>query len=343
MPDYDIRVGDCISVMESMPENSIDALVTDPPAGISFMGKAWDRHNRYEPRTYRACELYSMLVGLLDMEPWEAGFVAFTVDWASQALRVLKPGAHGLVWALPRTSDLTGIGLRAAGFEIRDNVYHLFSTGFPKGVNLGGGFNTALKPAAEEWILVRKPFDNTVTTNVWQYGTGRINIDACRVPVDDGAILGGRWPANVVHDGSDEVVSLFPVTPPGKRAHRGAAINGNIFSAPKYESTLRGHDDSGGSAARFFYMAKASKRDRDEGLEEHNQHPTVKATALMQWLVRLVTPIGGTVLDPFMGSGSTGKACMMEDFNFTGIERDEEYFNIAKARIRAARLPILNA
>lgn len=303
MPD--LHLGDCMDIMAGMDSNSVDALITDPPAGIAFMGKAWDKHNRYEPRSYRAQETYSMLVGVLDMEPWEAGFVAFTIDWALEALRVLKPGAHGLVWALPRTSDLTGIGLRAAGFEIRDNVYHIFSTGFPKSFDIGkgidakhgatrkvvatvkktpsaasenmndgwrrpwaedhpktmditepatddartwDGWGTALKPAAEEWILIRKPFSGNVVDNVLGWGTGAINIDACRVPITDGAILGrnnkpgsngwknssggptnailygepnGRWPANVVTDGSDEVVNMFPETLPGKRAHRG--------------------------------------------------------------------------------------------------------------------------
>lgn len=117
----------------------------------------------------------------------------------------------------------------------------------------------------------------------------------------------------------------------------GAGINGNTFFAPEYESTVRGYDDSGGSAARFFYIAKASKKDKGDG----NPHPTVKATELMRWLVRLVTPPNGIVLDPFMGSGSTGKACAIEGLNFVGVERDQEYFEIAKARIEAAQLPIL--
>lgn len=257
------------------------------------------------------------------------------------------------------------------------------------------GWGTALKPAAEEWILIRKPFTGTVAANVLQWGIGGINIDACRVPINDGATMArnnkpgsndwknssggmnsaalhgepnGRWPANTVHDGSDVIVDQFPETGKSKAAHRGAAINGNIFLAPKYESTVRGHDDNGGSAARFFYCAKPDDADRNEGLERfeqvtvndgrktdidnpyqsgttlrNNPHPTVKSTELMRWLTRLVTPEGGTVLDPFMGSGSTGKACNIEGFDFIGIEREEIYFQVAKCRIEATNLPLFVA
>ena len=184
------------------------------------------------------------------------------------------------------------------------------------------GWGTALKPAMEPITVARKPLCGTVAENVLRHGTGGINVDGCRVGVDGGTAKGnppkaesngiyghgingacdildigkGRWPANLIHDGSDEVVGLL------------------------------------GSAARFFYCAKASKRDRGEG----NRHPTVKPTDLMRYLCRLVTPPGGTVLDPFMGSGSTGKAAMLEGFRFIGIEREAEYVEIAKARIQAA-------
>ena len=158
------------------------------------------------------------------------------------------------------------------------------------------GWGTALKPGWEPIIVARKPLCGTVAENVLRHGTGGINVDGCKV-----AGPSGRWPANVIHDGSDEVTGLFP-----------------------------------NDAARFFYCPKASRRDRDEGLEGVvNCHTTVKPTALMRYLCRLVTPPGGVVLDPFTGSGSTGKAAILEGFRFIGIEREAEYVEIARARIRA--------
>jgi DNA modification methylase len=254
------------------------------------------------------------------------------------------------------------------------------------------GWGTALKPALEPITVARKPLIGTVAANVLEHGTGALNVDGCRV---DGVVTTnplvrnvggfgsgglsnqthppksvvsqGRWPANLIHDGSDEVVRLFPQSTAGTETkERG---KGGIWSpstgtpaGPQYGDT--------GSAARFFYCAKASKKDRDEGLDmspdrfmaasnqaqaqlkrgiiheaesgvntvkvRKNNHPTVKPTALMRYLCRLVTPLGGTVLDPFMGSGSTGKAAVLEGFNFVGIEREAEYVEIAKARIAAA-------
>lgn len=276
----------------------------------------------------------------------------------------------------------------------RDKIYHAFGTGFPKSHNLGGewqGWGTALKPAIEEWWLMRKPLsEGTVAANVLEHGTGAINIDGCRVETDssvddprlggagawktdkaalnvyEGGYAGkdiassalGRWPAHFIHDGSDEVAGLFPVT-------------GDKGSAARFFKSCP-MDDEAAEVARLMYCAKASKRDRDEGLEgfaskatafsnqaqaemkrgnlEHddgksgmnrvqmrkNTHATVKPTDLMRYLCRLVTPPGGVVLDPFMGSGSTGKGAMLEGFQFIGIEREAEYLEIAKARIEDA-------
>lgn len=139
---YSLYCGDCIDVMRSFAPDSFDTLVSDPPAGVAFMGKVWDNHTRYEARTDKGQRTLDALA-LLDLEPWAAGFVAFTVDWAVEALRCLKPGAMGLVWALPRTSDLTGLGLRLAGFEVRDNVYHLFGSGFPKSHDISAAIDKA--------------------------------------------------------------------------------------------------------------------------------------------------------------------------------------------------------
>jgi site-specific DNA-methyltransferase (adenine-specific) len=251
------------------------------------------------------------------------------------------------------------------------------------------GWGTALKPAHEPIVVARKPLIGTVAANVLTYGTGGLNIDASRVGNEEivttngkgfagsfeggvndngGSTHQGRWPANVIHDGSDEVVALFPTNTNISKGVRGRGSD--IYANGKgFANTLAevgqdiGYGDSG-SAARFFYCAKASKRDRNEGLDgfeakrDHdgrqeggvggsnprnrtntakvNHHPTVKPTELMRYLCRLVTPPKGIVLDPFMGSGSTGKAAMYEGFEFIGIELTDEYLPIAKARIEFA-------
>lgn len=251
------------------------------------------------------------------------------------------------------------------------------------------GFGTALKPACEFFTLCRKPLsESTVAKNVLKWGTGGINIDGCRVSAEDakegrkrhgGGIAGngssfelpdskgeqpaGRFPANLIHDGSQEVLELFPETKGAGNTKPSSITAGNsmfgIGDTGKRNPKIKG--DNGGSAARFFYCAKASKKDREEGLQgfeekkagamtgkeyrddrptNHpmlkNTHPTVKPTALMSYLCRLITPTGGVVLDPYMGSGSTGKAAVREGFSFVGIELDHQYYDISKARIENA-------
>ena len=223
------------------------------------------------------------------------------------------------------------------------------------------GWGTALKPSLEPITVARKPLsEKTVAANVLKWGIGGINIDGCRVETSDlrGKVYNnqntgwkctsppsvqkghetGRFPANLIHDGSDEVEAGFPQTSSGKLNRANIKAENKIFSKFVGERTGE-YEANSGSASRFFYCAKASKKDRDEGLNGvgKNNHPTVKPTKLMQYLVRLVTPKGGTVLDPFMGSGSTGKACKLEEFDFLGIEKEEEYYEIAKARIDAVK------
>jgi len=363
--------GDCLEELKKLPDNSVDSVVSDPPYGISFMGKKWD----YDvPR----------------VEVWQ------------EVLRVLKPGGHALVACGTRTQHRMAVNLEDAGFEIRDIVAWVYGSGFPKSLNIGkavdklqgnereevgiykspegtsgksdgsgsnfgiGGLNmqtkgtsewegwgTALKPAMELWTLCRKPLEEkTVAENVLRWGTGGINIDGSRIgtetrtyggmsankpdvgtfrddnwkPKDIEVTVNGRFPANLIHDGSDEVVSGFP-----------------------------------NNAQRFYYTAKASKSERNKGLEGfeekrdtdrdndsielanrlHNKtnlknfHPTVKPVSLMRYLCRLITPKNGTVLDPFMGSGSTGIGAKLEGFQFIGMELDPEYTKIAEARIEA--------
>jgi DNA modification methylase len=220
------------------------------------------------------------------------------------------------------------------------------------------GWGTALKPAHEPIVVARKPLVGTVAANVLTYGTGGLNIDASRVSgeavpinkLEEWSGFGqkiepdyeqtintqGRWPANVIHDGSDEVVELFPTNAGGGHWTKTKTTGFGEFGGGSSEYFGPGEKDGKGSAARFFYCAKANKRDRNEGVEASNNHPTVKPTDLMRYLCRLVTPPNGNVLDPFMGSGSTGKAAIYEGFTFVGIEMTDEYLPIAKARIEFA-------
>lgn len=529
-----LREGDALEEMRALESESVDSVVTDPPYGLSFMGKRWD-------------------------------YDVPSVDIWAECLRVLKPGGHLLAFAGTRTQHRMAVRIEDAGFEIRDMIAWLYGSGFPKSLDVskaidkaagavrevvgcavygdghvqrsaesigyGGsdpavdarlltapatdaaaqwqGLGTALKPALEPITVARKPMAGTVAENVLQFGTGALNIDGCRVPTNGEIVLihnapagtfaggeagrgsdtseyresPGRWPANVIHDGSDEVVGLFPQSKDGvavrhrsggKNCHSAApkpplpdlgyggggsaarffkqievtdaewlenlspaliadstlsmskladaiaqsdaAISAlpegrqlNVLKAPSTsvtpseskliatsvitaiqsiasasllaqqperlslshshvsvvarqtptgimmitaslsssagcaesitfsitpKSLAVGEKVCGQSSARFMYCAKASRKDRNEGCEG-NGHPTVKPTNLMRYLCRLVTPPGGVVLDPFAGSGSTGKAAVLEGFRFIGIEREAEYVKIAKARISA--------
>jgi DNA modification methylase len=407
--------GDCRDLLRTLPDASIDSIVTDPPYELGFMGKSWDSTG-----------------------------IAYQVDVWRECLRVLKHGGHLLAFGGSRTYHRLACAIEDAGFQIRDQIMWVYGSGFPKSLNIskaidktenpetwennayGGGnskceecgkwmisgspckcpkpvveyktaeakqwegWGTALKPAHEPIVLARKPLDGTVAQNVLWYGTGALNINECRVhrAEDDVSIAGhrtvtfgtqetssggdgsggwsqndaGRFPANFIHDGSDEVLEMFPQAGGGfgKRGKlNGGATN---WGFDGHGQTV-GYGDSG-SAARFFYCAKASKTDRNEGLNDFapkrdadriatdgaggenprnrtntakvNHHPTVKPTTLMRYLIRLVTPPDGTVLDPFTGSGSTGKAAILEGFKFVGIEQDADYVRIAESRIKYA-------
>lgn len=412
--------GACELVLPALDASSIDACVTDPPYGIRFMGKAWDGadiEKRYREANTKASGRIrtGMAAAAGKYDRRNSANLAFQLwceEWAAHLFRVLKPGAHMVCFGSPRTYHRLTCGLEDAGFEIRDGLQWLFGSGFPKSHNLEGeheGWGTALKPANEPIVLARKPLEGTVAENMAKYGTGALNIEGCRVgtgstkrtkqgganqfpheddswqpkTVEVGSDL-GRWPANVLHDGSDEVLAAFPEAP-GQIADASSSSSSrktqNVYGAMK-----RGNEASGqrryveaggtnfaalpgarrgdeGSAARFFYVAKASREDRNDGCDhlpmrqsgmvsntsgQHvtrrdggapgpaaNNHPTVKPTELMRYLCRLITPPGGTVLDPFMGSGSTGRGAFLEGFNFIGIERDAQWLPIAEARIRA--------
>ena len=372
---FDIRHGDCREVLKQLPDCSVDAIVTDPPYELGFMGKAWDSTG-----------------------------VAYQVEVWQECLRVLKVGGHLLAFGGSRTYHRLACAIEDAGFQIRDQIMWVYGSGFPKSLNIGKqegcetwqGWGTALKPAHEPIVMARKPLVGTVAQTVLTHGTGGINIDGCRVGRADGddssagnrtanfatqeTMSGGngsggwsqndmgRFPANFIHDGSDEVLELFPQSNGGAFPKKS-----NVPTGRHYEGGWGAVDNGSrtemgdGSAARFFYCAKASKKDRNEGLDgftirnnkfgnqkngddlgngsvndkftnqpQANHHPTVKPTDLMRYLCRLITPPNGTVLDPFTGSGSTGKAATLEDFNFIGIEQSAEYVEIATARINHA-------
>lgn len=396
--------GDCIEKMKELDENSIDAIVTDPPYGLAFMGKSWD--------TFDA-----------------KGYQEFSNRWATEALRVLKPGGHLLAFSGTRTYHRMAVGIEDAGFEVRDCIAWVYGNGFPKSHNIGvavdklqgnerevvggrlgtdfsdaqfvqqgsmmqrhhkaprtvvkvtrgnspwEGWGTALKPSLEPIVVARKPFKGSVAENVLRWGTGGINVDGCRIGTKGGtakdnppkdksngiygdgingncdiiSLDADRFPANLIHDGSDEVVGLFPETTSGGgvKANKGTVGLYGIASNVTTE-----FEPNTGSAARFFYCAKAHKKERDAGLDDlnkvvaggmkdrqdgsfdgnvsmgRNHHPTVKPIDLMRYLIRLVTPPNGIVLDPFAGSGSTGCAAVMEGKQYILMEMDPEFADI---------------
>ena len=299
-----LYLGDSNEVLSEI--KCVDAVVTDPPYGLSFMGKQWD----YD---------------VPQKELWEKVYQA------------IKQGGHLLSFFGSRTYHRGVIPIEDVGFEIRDQLMWLYGSGFPKSYNIGKkieeyeGWGTALKPAHEPIVMARKPFKGSVAENVLEHGTGGINIDECLVGGEQ-----GRFPANVMHDGSDVVKDIFPDTKPA--GNKSAFTNKNLeYNATSYKlsnyKNPKIQGDIGGSASRYFYCAKASKKDREGG----NNHPTVKPTELMRYLCRLVTPKDGVILDPFMGSGSTGKGALLEGFEFIGIEMDREYFDIACARLESVQ------
>lgn len=417
---YELHTGDCLKVLPRLPAKFADAVVSDPPYGLGFMGKNWDH-------------------GVPGQPFWE------------MIKRAVKPGAYLLAFGGTRTFHRLAVAIEDAGWEIRDTIVWCYGSGFPKSLDVSkaidgvygaereirsqgvpvkrmipgadqnrtgswikdngrefiptetapttdaakqwAGWGSALKPAWEPIIVAQRPLSESgIAENVLRHGVGGLNIDGCRVGTTDklgrpyggdneiygeykmergtrtGDELTGRFPANLIHDGSDEVEAVFPNTgkSTGGKGIASGLIDGDIYGS--YSGENKGRNAGGlgdsGSASRFFYCAKASKADRDEGLEgfeekesaamqgnlvngQHlagngapietpsraNVHPTVKPVSLMRYLCRLVTPPGGMILDPFMGSGSTGKAAMYEGFRFTGIELEEEYLEIAKARI----------
>jgi DNA modification methylase len=451
---YQILLGNNLDILPTLPDNSVDSIVTDPPYELGFMGKKWDSSG-----------------------------IAYSVELWQQCLRVLKPGGHLLSFGGTRTWHRVAVGIEDAGFEIRDSMAWLYGSGFPKSLDVSKaidkaagaerevvglkpdwvrlrsaeierfkngeptimnqrnrnlapefykteaaagynnpdkgaeitapstseaqqwqGWGTALKPAFEPIVVARKPIEGTVANNVLKWGTGGLNIDGSRIgttvetwpssrsyasgqmqpghvgeTIKTGPAPAGRWPANIILDpytaellDEQSGTSNSPATYVRKADGFGQSSYGIGEGAGK---TSLNFGDTGG-ASRFFYVAKASKRDRNEGLDElpervkpygnrdevpeegdregsvndkfttqpaKNFHPTVKPTTLMEYLIKLVTPPGGVVLDPFTGSGSTGKAAILQGFDFIGIEMTEEYLRIIEGRLKHAEQLVAEA
>lgn len=417
-----ILLGDCMERLKELEENSVDAVVTDPPYGWRFMGKAWDNADIMKKAVQgkRPGDTYIGVDGVTrktrNQTAEAAGkydqslkgneaFSAWTELYAKEILRVLKPGGHALIFCGPRTYHAMAFGVERAGFEIRDMLSWIFGSGFPKSHNLKGdwqGWGTALKPSVEPIVLARKPLsEKTVAANVLRWGVGGLNIDASRIgyqneadfenakggnagsanrsmdgwglksaiPQSQKISAQGRWPANLIlgcecfseidaAEGSDHGPDC-PVKLLDEQS-------GHLHGSGNKSDIGDGKDAKGGGASRFFYVAKASKRERNAGLEgmalksyktgcggampidddgnerdrfqaqAQNTHPTVKPLKLMEYLCKLICPPGGTVLDPFAGSGSTGVAAFRLGFKFIGIEMSEEYAEIAKRRLEHA-------
>ena len=414
-----IHHGDLFDVLPTLEAESVDACVTDPPYGIGFMGKEWDSFLPSKAAKKAGLRQYGNLprwkesnpnlkgrkvngaisASQIEYDRTLAGQVAFqewTGRWASEVLRVLKPGAHLIVCGAPRSFHRMACGLEDAGFEIRDCLSWLYGQGFPKSLNLGDGVGTALKPSWEPCVLARKPFKGSIASMLKRFGTGGLNIDVCRIEgvkqdmraipkATDPSIFKtssatgtglmsdiGRWPANVILD--EEAAAMLDemtgeLTSGDYSGERSSDKTRHVFgtfagTGPRVEG---GHLGDRGGASRFYYVAKPSREERDFGIFDlaqqsggdatdrtdgsaglnspragagrtggaRNIHPTVKPVELMRWLVKLITPVGGTVLDPFMGSGTTGMACRYELREFIGIEREAEYVAIAERRIAA--------
>jgi DNA modification methylase len=381
----ELHHGDCLDVLTTLAEGSVDAVVTDPPYGLEFMGKEWDSFDVQGKRPRINAGTYEKMSKSGRPAGWSASgnpscrncggdkyrngdrkcvcqapdfpnhsgqhnaaFQAWCQDWATTILRVLKPGGYALIFGGTRTYHRLACAVEDAGFEIRDCILWLYGSGFPKGKG-------CLKPAYEPILLCRKPGPRVLPLGVDECRV-QCNVEEMRgrsgTAVETNKVLGegirnpnggiwepvpaGRWPANVCHDGSGEVLEAFAAfgesSSKGHSHKNGTGRRKGLFGAASDSVFKGGTPEDSGTAARFFYTAKASKRERGDG----NTHPTVKPLALIRWLVRLVCPPGGVCLDPFLGSGTTALACSLEGRACVGIEREAEYVDIARRRVEAA-------
>lgn len=325
--DWRVVSGDCLEEMAQLDDASVDAIVTDPPYAIGRLAQErWDEQGIREAAARVGHERLSA----------SESFQVWCRGWARECHRVLRPGGHLLAFGAPRTAHRLTAGIEDAGFEVRDVLLWLYGTGMPKSGRLPGGRGTTLKPAYEPVLLARRPPEGPVARNIERFGTGALEIDACRVE-------GRRHPANVLSSHG--------------AGCREGSCEGDCPAAliDRAACRSRSRSDSPTQVSRLFYSPKAGRKERDAGCEHlprrvldlfpnadrkpkrgsgaHNPHPTLKPLGLMRWLVRLSCPPGGLVLDPFCGSGTTGAAAALEDRSFIGIELEDGYADIAAARI----------
>ena len=365
----DVICGDSRAVLRTLAPNSIDGVCCDPPYALVSIGKRFGAEGA-APARAGASGVYARASAGFMGQQWDTGETAFDPGFWVEVYRVLKPGAHLVAFGGTRTYHRLVCAIEDAGFEVRDQLAWIYGSGFPKSHNQRGewdGWGSALKPAFEPIVLARKPLDGTLAENLRAWGVGALNIDACRIgqgegtgrageasalrryadrgasnfaarPGPRGGDARGRWPANVLHDGSDEVVTAFPGAPGARARVKGSEPTANGFSGVvRYGGMLarvpgeEPRDDRDGSAARFFYCAKASKAER-----MGSGHPTVKPIAVMRWLCRLTTPPGALILDPFAGSGTTGVAARMEGRRALLIEREPRYCGDIERRLARA-------
>lgn len=385
--------GDCLDVLRELPDASVDAVVTDPPYGIAFMGKAWDQPGEFGSKRAstglnhrRGHKDAALEAGKYDLSPHAmANFQRWSEAWAAECLRILKPGGHLVAFGGSRTWHRLTSGIEDAGFEIRDSLAWIYGSGFPKSLDVSKaidkaagvtfdaapatgvgfmrpdgrdgynvtknrltrsgeqtsdaatwqGWGTALKPAFEPIAVARKPLAGTVAANVLEHGTGALNIDACRIQFASAADLAESVEKNRHAD--------FGSGPRNNQIYGtdNRDVGNYDGSKGRWPANLvldESQADELGEAARFFYTPKAGndERVRLDGIA----HPTVKPLDLMRWLVRLVTPPQGLVLEPFAGSGTTVEACLLEGFDCIAIEREADYLPLIVQRLNRRHDPV---
>lgn len=354
-----IVCGDSRHVLRDLDPCSIDGVATDGPYALVSIVRRFGGDGAAPARAGTSGVYARASAGFMG-QSWDTGDTVFDPAFWWEVLRVLKPGAHVVAFGGTRTYHRLVCALEDAGFEIRDQLAWIYGSGFPKSHRQTGpfdGWGTALKPAFEPIVLARKPLDGTVAENLRRWGVGALNIDGCRVASEGHvtfdraagsrsreryrtgtAVAGsgrltqqGRWPANVLHDGSVEVEAAFPAAPGAILPVRGtepARKTKNVigaFSGGRHAATPRG---DAGSAARFFYSAKASRAERAGA-----DHPTIKPIGVMRWLCRMIAPPGALILDPFAGSGTTGIAARAEGQRALLIEREPRYCGQIERRL----------
>lgn len=311
---------DCVKFSNHYSEKLFDSIVTDPPYGIDYLGNSWD--------SYKNC-------------------IAFQESTWQSIANTLKPGGYLVIFGAAKTFHRLTCAVEDSGLKIKDVLMWLYGQGMPKSQNIGKkdsnweGWGTGLKPCYEPILLAQKPIDQkNIVQNFRVNGVGGLNIDESRLD-------SGRWPGNVLHDGSEEVEKEFSKFGEkgngwnrnyGVEDYQGRQYGGGVFGGGGYIGETTYCDE--GTASRFFYSTKSSVRERTHNRTIDNNHPTVKNLELMKYLIKLITPPKGTVYDPFAGSGTTLVAAKELGYNSVGVELSAEYCKIIQDRLNVTPSPI---